>query len=187
MRVHRFVLFQILFSHRLSQNSEQNPLQVRVGRLSCIWWCVSVHPKLLIYNPPQVSSLVTMFVFDICWVCFCLVRKFTCIFFFLNSVSLVTQLCPTLCDPMDDGSMPGFPVFLKLDSTYAWYHMMLVFVWLTSLSMIVSRFLHVATNGIISLHFMAESHSMCIYVPYLPHPFLCRLPFMWLPCLGFCE
>ena len=40
-----------------------------------------------------------------------------------------------------------------------------LFVWLTSLSMIVSRFIHVAANGIISLH---------IYVPPLLYPFNCR-------------
>ena len=44
-----------------------------------------------------------------------------------------------------------------LDSTYKWYHMVLVFLFLTySLSMIISRSLHVAANGIISSFYMAE-------------------------------
>ena len=34
--------------------------------------------------------------------------------------------------------------------------MMFVFVWLTSLSMIISRSIHVAENGIISFFSMAE-------------------------------
>ena len=38
-----------------------------------------------------------------------------------------------------------------------WYHMICVFVYLTSLSMIISRSIHVAANGIISFFFMASS------------------------------
>ena len=36
-----------------------------------------------------------------------------------------------------------------LNSTYRQYYIMFVFVWLTLLSMIISRFIHVAANGII--------------------------------------
>jgi len=42
-----------------------------------------------------------------------------------------------------------------LDSTYKWYHMIFVFVWLISLSMITSRSIDVAANGIVS--FMAAA------------------------------
>ena len=39
-----------------------------------------------------------------------------------------------------------------------------VFLWLASLSMIISRSIHVAVNGIISFFFMAEWYSMvCMY------------------------
>ena len=45
-------------------------------------------------------------------------------------------------------------------------------VWLTSLSMIISRSIHVASNGIISFLFYGSAIFHCIYVPRL-HPFLC--------------
>ena len=45
--------------------------------------------------------------------------------------------------------------FFFFDSTCNWYHMIFIFVWLTALSMIISRFLHVSANGIISSFFMA--------------------------------
>ena len=46
-------------------------------------------------------------------------------------------------------------LFFKLDSTYELWHMIFVFLWLTSLSMIISRSVHVAANDIISFFFMA--------------------------------
>ena len=45
-----------------------------------------------------------------------------------------------------------------LDSTCKWYHMVFVFLFLTSLSMIISTCIHVATNNII-LFLMAELYS----------------------------
>ena len=36
-----------------------------------------------------------------------------------------------------------------LDFTYKWYHMIFVFLWLTSLSKTISRYIHVAANDII--------------------------------------
>ena len=43
--------------------------------------------------------------------------------------------------------------------------MVFIFVWLTSLSMIISRFIHVAANGIFSFFFMAEEYSIvCVCV-----------------------
>ena len=38
-----------------------------------------------------------------------------------------------------------------LDSTYKWYHMIFVILWLTSLNMIISRSMHVAASGVMSL------------------------------------
>ena len=43
-------------------------------------------------------------------------KKITPTFRTSQSVSSVTQLCPTLCDPMDC-SMPGFPVHHQLPET----------------------------------------------------------------------
>ena len=49
--------------------------------------------------------------------------------------------------------------------------MIFVFLWLTSLSMTISRFIHVAANGIISFFFMAESYS----IVYMYHIFIIHL------------
>ena len=43
-----------------------------------------------------------------------------------------------------------------LDPTYKLYHMIFVSVWLTALSMAVSRFVHLAAKGIISWSFTAK-------------------------------
>jgi len=45
--------------------------------------------------------------------CICMISVVTSLFFFISEFSLVTQPCPTLCDPMDC-SMPGFPVHYQL-------------------------------------------------------------------------
>ena len=39
------------------------------------------------------------------------------------------------------------------DSTYKWYHMIFVFLWLTSLSMTICRYIHVAATDIILFFF----------------------------------
>ena len=46
--------------------------------------------------------------------------------------------------------------FYFSDSTYKRYHMIFVFVWLTSLSMLISRSIHIAANGIISFFLTAN-------------------------------
>ena len=43
-----------------------------------------------------------------------------------------------------------------LDSTYKWYYMIFVFLYLTLLSMIIYRSIHVAANGFFLFFFMAE-------------------------------
>ena len=45
---------------------------------------------------------------------------------------------------------------------YKWYHRIFVFVWLTSLSMIISRSIHVASNGIILFFFYGWIIFSCI-------------------------
>ena len=46
-------------------------------------------------------------------------------------------------------------LYYFLDCTDEWYHIAFVFLWLTSLGMIIPRSIHVAANGIISFFFMA--------------------------------
>ena len=57
--------------------------------------------------------------------------------------SSVAQTCPTLCDPMNH-STPGFPV----------HHLLPEFT-LTSLNIIIFRYIHVAVKGIMSFFLMA--------------------------------
>ena len=91
----------------------------------------------------------------------------------VKSESEVAQSCPTLRDPMDY-SLPGSSLsplvtislfstsltlfmfhkqvtlyhFFFLDSTYKQYHVF-IFLCLTSLSMTISRYIHVAANGMV--------------------------------------
>ena len=51
-------------------------------------------------------------------------------------------------------------VFLFKDSTLKQYHMMFVFLCLTSLGMTISRYIHVASYGTILFFFMAEQYSI---------------------------
>ena len=46
-------------------------------------------------------------------------------------------------------------------------------VWLTSLSMTISRSIHIAANGIILFFFYGWVIFHCVYVPHLLYPFLC--------------
>ena len=74
------------------------------------------------------------------------------------------------------------------DSTYKWNPVMFVFVWLTSLSMIISRSIHVADKW---PHYISFSYGWvvfcCICVPHLLYPFICGWTFRLLPCLGPCK
>ena len=54
------------------------------------------------------------------------------------------------------------------DSTYKRYPMIFVFVWFTSLSVILSGSIHVAANGIIRIIFMAEEYCTV----YMYHIFI---------------
>ena len=56
-------------------------------------------------------------------------------------------------------------IFFKLDATYEWY--LKIFVYLTSLSIIISRFNHVAADGIISFlsfYGWVTFHCVCVCV-----------------------
>ena len=64
-----------------------------------------------------------------------------------------------------------FICIILLDSTYKWYRMLFVILCLTSLSMIISRSIHVAANGIISLFFYGWVILHCVYAHL--YPFIC--------------
>ena len=71
-----------------------------------------------------------------------------------------------------------------LDSTYKWYHMVFVFVWLISFSMIISRPIHVLANGITSFFY---GWVLYIYTPHLIYSFICQWTFRLFPCHGCCK
>ena len=62
------------------------------------------------------------------------------VYYHSSKISIVFCLC----------FVNKFPLYHFLDSTYRWYHVILIFVWLTSLSLIISRSILDAANGIIS-------------------------------------
>ena len=84
-------------------------------------------------------------------------------------------------------------ILLKLDFTCKWYHIF-VFLCLTSLSVIISKSIHVAADSIISFFFYGWvisfflwlSYTFCIYVPYL-YPFIHHWSYGLLPCLSYCK
>ena len=125
--IHVSILFQILFPFRLFQNIEQSFLCYTVGRCWLSILNIAVCTCLSQTPNPSPRPFAPRNHKFVLWVCFYFVNKFTCIFF-----------------------------FFFLDSAYKWYHMIFVFVWLTSLSMIISGSIHVAANGIISFYLMAE-------------------------------
>lgn len=47
--------------------------------------------------------------------------------------------------------------------------MVSVFIWLTSLSVTISRSIHVDASGIVSF-FLQLRHIPCVFVPYLLYP-----------------
>ena len=62
----------------------------------------------------------------------------------------------------------------------------MIFVFLTSLCMTVSRFIHVSTNDPISFLFMVEKYS----IVYVYHIFLihsCTDEYLGIPCPGYCK
>ena len=75
-----------------------------------------------------------------------------------------------------------------LDFTFKLRHMILVFIWVTSLSVTVFRLIHVAASGVISSFLWLSSIPFCIYTPpYHLNPFICWWTFMLLLYLGYCE
>ena len=58
-------------------------------------------------------------------------------------------------------------------------------LWLTSLSMIISRSTHVAANGIISVQSFLWPSSIPLYVCTSLYPCICLWTYRLLPCLGY--
>ena len=91
-----------------------------------IYQCVHVIPNSLTI-PTNLSPIVTVSLFSkFVSLEFSFVNKFICIIFFFK-IPHINDIC-----------------------------MIFVFLWLTSLNMIVSRSIHIAANGIISFFLMAE-------------------------------
>ena len=109
----------------------------------------------------------------------------------VKSESEVAQLCLTLSDPMDC-SLPGSSVHGIFQARVLEWGA-IVFLFVTSLSIISSRFIHIAANGIISFYFMGVYRYtlyiciQCIYGPHLLYPFLCWWIFRLFPCPGYCT
>ena len=114
-----------------------------------------------------------------------------CIYFITGSLYFFH-----LFHPFPLGQPPGYFLYLWvcfwgffvyfLDSTYYWNHVVFVFLWLISLSMITSGSVHVVT--------MTRFHSSCwivwvcsIYALHLFYPFICPWIFKLLPYLGNCK
>ena len=72
--------------------------------------------------------------------------------------------------------------FVILDSTYKWYHVIFVFLF-SSLSMIISRTIHVAAVGIFH-SFYGWVIFCCVYIPLFLYPFIYWWTLRLLPCLG---
>ena len=79
-----------------------------------------------------------------------------------------------------------FLFFVFSVSTYKWDHIVFVFLWFTSLSIIPSRSIHVVTNGKISFFVWLNNIPMCVHVYFLC-PFIHWWTLRLLPLLGYCE
>ena len=70
-----------------------------------------------------------------------------------------------------------------VDSTYWWSHMVFVFVWLISLSRIISKSIHTAAHGSIS-PFLWLCNIPLYILPHLLYPFFCQWTFTLFPLSG---
>ena len=107
---------------------------------------------------------------------------------FYNSMHLITPISPSF-PPLSFSSLATTSLFSLsvslflfhryvhlchiLDSTFKYFSF-----WIPSLSMIISRSIHIAANGIISF-FVWLTNIHCLYVPYL---FICQWTLGVLSC-----
>ena len=143
----RSILFQILVPFSLLENIEpSSPGYIVVpcgsSTLNNSSVCLFIPSSHFIPPPPPV------FPFDnpkfVIWVYFCFEYK---LIIFNNS-----------------------NVSLFFNAAYTWYHLIFDFLWLISVSMIISRSIYVAANGNTSFSLMAEWYSIVAHV-YVPHLF----------------
>ena len=95
MYIHTSILFQILFSYRLSQNTEFSVLNSR-SLLASHSIYLSVH--MPVPNPkstpwPHLSPLVTICLFSNLWVCFYSANKLVCILFSDSTCKWYHDVC----------------------------------------------------------------------------------------------
>ena len=73
------------------------------------------------------------------------------------------------------------------DSTHKWCHVVFVFLFVTSPSMIISSCIRVTINDMISFLFKGWVAFHCICAPHLLYLFLCWWTLRLLPSLGYCK
>ena len=73
--------------------------------------------------------------------------------------------------------LPFAHLLCFLNSTYGWNHMVFAFLWLISLSIVLSTSIHVVANGKISLFFYGVIfyYVYIIYIPHFLHPSIHQL------------
>ena len=81
----------------------------------------------------------------------------------------------------------SLPFYEFVDVTYKWGHTIFVFVWLISLSVMSSRFIHAIANDRIFSFLKAEESIVWRYNPslFFFNPFSHSWTFRLFPCLGY--
>ena len=160
--IYMYILFHILFHYGLSQDTKYSSLCYTAGRC-----CLSI-----LYTTP----------------CICEFQTPSPTLSQSNSLPLGNHqsilLCPWFCFCSIDRFFCVIFYTPHISDTM-WY--LSFSFWFTSLSMIISSFIHVAANGIIPLFFMAEWS----FVVYMYHIFFIHLICQWasrlFPYLGYDE
>ena len=129
-------------------------LHVPIDQSFCIPQCVYANPKPLVHPSPLLVSF--------------------------GHHKFVYKICASVSSLQ----ISSFVFFFYFRFHDKWYHMTFVFHRLTLLSMIISRSILVATNGIFIL-FCDWVIFHCISVPHLLYSVLCQWTFMFLSCLGY--
>ena len=78
------------------------------------------------------------------------------------------KVCESVSVLQRSSLCPFFQILHVNDSIWCWY----LSSWLTSLSMIISRFIHVAKNAGVLFHFNGWVIFHCVYLPHLLYPLL---------------
>ena len=76
-------------------------------------------------------------------------------------------LCPPPCFYIIFVSLPLCSSVFLLKSSYEWSHMIFVFLWLISLSIIPSSSIHAVANGKISFFWLPSNTPLCIYIYHI--------------------